>query len=331
MLASAFFLIILSVSKISIGLQLNSQGLLTEGFENLTDLIKIPIIVVLGLKFKKDKLASIMIILIMIFTGVTLIWSGIENLLRQEIITPTVQAYIIGFVSMGMNSGLMYLKGIVGRSSGNLSILSDSKDAELNLKLSIGVLIGLTFAIFKIYFVDALVGIIIAVLVFKEGIEILWELVKKEEEFDITSIKIYADSIYENRLTGYILGSIRRENLTRKRLIENFTYGLKHGRMYYEGFADFFYKELGSEIAEKHLDKLIEGGYIELLDKQLFITQKGLQAFYRAKVKEFKQRSNKIDAGGHQVYKSLYCIIFIVLLILIIVFAPQINSWFASL
>lgn len=104
----------------------------------------------------------------------------------------------------------MFLKGMVGRTSGNLPFLSDSKDSALNVKLSAGVLIGLTFAIFRYYFVDALVGIIISILVFKEGLEILYELTKKEEDFDITSIKVYADNVYDNRLTGYILGSIRR-------------------------------------------------------------------------------------------------------------------------
>ncbi|MFX1316223.1 MAG: cation transporter [Promethearchaeota archaeon] len=178
MLSSAFFLIILSILKILTGLQLDSQGMLTEGFENLTDLIKIAIIGIIGLKLKKDKFASIIIILLMMFTGSGLIWSGIENLLKQNTITPNVQAYMIGFISMAMNAGLMYLKGMVGRNSGNLSILSDSKDSELNVKLSLGVLIGLTFAIFEIYFVDALVGIVIAVFVFKEGIEVIWELTK---------------------------------------------------------------------------------------------------------------------------------------------------------
>ncbi|MFX1409319.1 MAG: cation transporter [Promethearchaeota archaeon] len=327
MLSSAFFLIILSILKILTGLQLDSQGMLTEGFENLTDLMKIGIIGIIGLKLKKDKFASIIIILLMMFTGAALIWSGIESLIRQETIIPNVQAYVIGFVSMAMNAGLMYLKGLVGRNSGNLYILSDSKDSELNVKLSLGVLIGLTFAIFEIYFVDALVGIFIAVLVFKEGIEIICELAKNEEDFDITSIKVYADNIYENRLTGYILGNIRRENLTREEIIENFSKGLNLGRMYYEGFADFFYNELGPETAEKHLDKLIEGGYIEVSDEQLVITKKGLYAFYRAKVKEFRQRSNNIDIGRNKIFKSLSCIIFIALLVLLIIFAPQINSW----
>ncbi|MFX1590229.1 MAG: hypothetical protein ACFFC1_19005, partial [Promethearchaeota archaeon] len=184
---------------------------------------------------------------------------------------------------------------------------------------------------FKIYFVDSLVGIIIAVLVFKEGIEIILELSKKEEDFDITSIKVFADNIYDNRLTGYILGSIRRDSLSRKILIENFTKGLNLGRMYYEGFADFFYDELGPATAEKHIDKLIEGGLIENINEQLVLTNKGLKAFYRAKVKEFRQRSENVNVGGPAIIKSASCIIFIVLIILLIIFAPQINSWLLNL
>jgi hypothetical protein len=326
-LVSALFLVILSSLKIFTGLQLDSQGMLSEGFENLTDLIKVGIIVLIGMKFNKDKLASIIIIVLMIFTGFSLIWSGIEALLIQNQIIPTIQAYFIGFISIALNLGLVYLKGIVGRNSGNLSILSDAKDSELNVKLSVGVLIGLTFAIFKIYFVDALVGIFIALLVFKEGIEIILELKKKEEDFDITSIKVYGDKIYENRLTGYILGSIRREHLTREKLIDNFNRGLNLGRKYYMGFADFFYNELGPEIAEKHINKLIEGGFIDKYYEQIIITKKGLRAFYRAKAKEYRQRSGDIESGTHNILRALSCIIFIVIIILLAVFAPQINNF----
>ncbi|MEJ2294689.1 MAG: cation transporter, partial [Candidatus Lokiarchaeota archaeon] len=213
-ITTAIVLIILSALKIFAGLQLGSDAMLSSGFENLTDLIKIGIIVILSFKLKKDKLASIIIIGMMLFTGLTLIWSGIESLLNPTPILPTIQAYIIGIVSIVLNTGLLFLKGMVGRISGNLSLLSDSKDAALNIRISVGVLIGLIFAIFKIYFVDALVGIIIAILVFIDGIAIIRELITKEEDFDITSIKVFADNVYQTRLTAYIVGSIRRENLT---------------------------------------------------------------------------------------------------------------------
>jgi Co/Zn/Cd efflux system component len=328
--ATALFLIILSILKILTGLQLGSQAMLTEGFENLTDLIKIGIIVILSFKFKKDKFASIIIIGMMMFTGFSLIWSGIESLLDPSPITPTIQAYIIGIVSIVLNFGLLFLKSMVGRISGNLSLLSDSKDASFNIRISIGVLIGLTFAIFNIYFVDALIGIIIAILVFIDGITIIRELVVKEEDFDITSIKVYADNLYNTRLSAYIIGSIRREDLTLEELLSNFGKGLSAGRLYYEGFADFFYANLDINVAKTHLEQLIKGKYIEEREETLYLTQKGLKAFYKAKEKEFRQRAQNIAQGPSITLKFVSCIVFIICFILLIVFAPQINLWLSS-
>ena len=330
MSTTAIVLIILSIMKILTGLHLGSHAMLTEGFENLTDLFKIIIIVVLSFNLKKDKIASIIIIGMMLFTGFSLAWSGIEALLNPTPIIPTIQAYIISIVSIILNLGLLFLKSMVGRISGNISLLSDSKDAQLNMRISGGVLIGLTFAIFKIYFVDALIGIIIAILVFIDGVVIIRELLAKEEDFDITSIKVYADNLYNTRLTSYILGSIRRENLTVEQLLANFELGLAAGRLYYEGFADFFYKELGTNSAKKHLHQLMEGKYIEETNKTLFLTQKGLKAFYKAKKREFGQRAQNTASGRRITLKTMVCLLFLLAFILIIIFAPQINQWLNS-
>ncbi len=330
MIATAIFLIILSSAKILTGIQISSEGMFIEGLENLTDLIKIGIISILSLKLKRDRLASLIIIGMMMFTGGTMIWSSIEALLNPAPIIPTIQAYFIGFISIALNAGLMWLKSITGRASGNLSLLSDSKDSELNIEISAGVLIGLIFAIFRYYFVDALVGLIIAILLFKEGIEIIIELVKKEEDFDITEIKVYADNMYNNRLTGYILGSVRREQITRETLIERFEKGLELGRMYYIGFADFFYDRLGPEIAQKHLDKLIESGDLALLEDHLILTPKGTRQFYLAKAKEFRARASKIQSGKSQFTRVVSCIIFLAIIVCLIVFANDINMWLMS-
>jgi len=326
MLGTALFLIILSSLKIILGLQLASQGMITEGFENLTDIIKIGIIGVLSLKLKKDKLASLIIIFLMMITGGVMVWSGIEALFDQTPITPTVQSYLLGSASMVINGGLMYLKGIVGRNSGNLSILSDSKDSELNVKISLGVIIGLTFAIFKFYFVDAIVAIIIAIIIFKEGIEILYKLLAKKEDFDITEIRVAGDNIYYNRLTVYIFASIRRESLTRSKLLENFESGLELGRLYYQGFADFFYNDLGKNIAEKHLNKLIKDKYIEEMNGELNLTPKGLKSFYEAKAREFHFRAKRVYEGVNINRGQIYCIAFLIILVLLIVFANNINA-----
>ena len=331
MLGTALFLIILSLLKIFTGLQLGSQAMLTEGFENSTDLIKIGIVGLIGIQLKKDKIASIIIICLMMFTGMTLVWSGIEALIFLSPITPTVESYIIGITSIALNAGLAMLKSMVGRASGNLSLLSDSKDSLLNVRISVGVLIGFTFALFNIYFVDAIIGIIIAIFVFKEGIEVLREILAKDEKFDITAIKVFADTIYNNRLTAYILGNIRRQNLTIKELVDNFEAGLALGRQYYEGFADFFYTNLGATTAKKYITELISGDYIEIVDNKLFLTKKGLKAFYQAKTKEFRGRSQSISIRSKFKIKDVYCIIVFVLILMLIIFGPQINQWLNNL
>ena len=330
MATTAIFLIILSLLKIFTGLHIDSEGMLSDGIENLTDLIKIAIIGILSIKFKKDKIASILIILMMMFTGGSLILSGILNLIEPGIIYPSAQAYVIGFVSIALNTALMFLKSMVGRISGNLSLLSDSKDSQLNVLISTSVLIGLTFAIFKLYFIDDLVGIIIAVIIFKEGFKIIQELFKKEEEFDIATIKVFADNIYDNRLTAYILGSIRRESITRPKLLKNFEEGLNIGRLYYEGFADFFYDKLDSRVLEKHIDKLNEGDFIHIINDELFLSSKGLKAFYKAKVKEFSERAHNIRVSFKFNFGSLIVIIVFLLFLLLIIFGPQINAWIST-
>ncbi len=333
---TALFLVILSTLKIITGLQISSQGMITDGFENLTDLIKVGIIFIVSLQFKKDKLASIIILLMMLFTGVGLIWSSIEALIFPMIIVPTVQGFFIVFLSITLNLGLMFLKGLVGKTSGNLSLISDSKDSKLNMLISTGVMIGLTFAIFNLYFVDALIAIIIAVIVSKEGIEILIEIIRKREEFDLSTLKIFADTLYDNRLTGYLLANIARESFDRETLLLKFEYGLNSGRKYYNGFADFFYKELEGKVAGKYLDTLTEGGYIKCNDNILELTNKGRENYLKLKqLERFTHKQHLREGSSKKMYGILSSIICISLIVLLILFGPSIiesvNSWLASL
>jgi len=76
---------------------------------------------------------------------------------------------------------------------------------------------------------------------------------------------------------------------------------------------------------------LIEGNLIEIFDNNLVLTLKGLKIFYKAKVREFRERAYNINLGGRFKWQNLICILFLLMFIIVIIFAPQINSWFASL
>ncbi|TFG00398.1 MAG: hypothetical protein EU541_02405 [Promethearchaeota archaeon] len=334
MIITALSLVILSMVKILFGISINSQGMVSEGLENFTDLIKIAIIYA-GLRFNKDRIASILIILLMMLTGIIMIFSNLSALFRPEAFRPNIESYIIIGISILINYILMYYKGLVGRSSGNLSLLSDSKDSEINVLISLGVLVGLSFAIFKLYFVDPLIGLIIGILIIKEGYEFLKELVKKEEDLDITAIKVKSDNIYNNRLTRYLLASIRRERLTRTEILKRFKSGLELGRLYYKGYADFFYDELDVQTAEKYIHKLIKGGEIELVEGDLVLTPKGIDAYHEAESQElrYKRRHHKknVTSTKRKVIGLLWAIFGIGMLILLILLTPILIQLLNSL
>ena len=336
MILSAIFLLFLTTLKIFVGRQLGSQAMITDGFENLTDLIKIGIILILGIKMKKDKIASIIIIIMMMVTGVSLIWSSIEAIMNPIEITPSFQAYFIMFISLIMNSGLFFLKGLVGKTSGNLALIGDAKDSKLNLYISGSVIIGLTFSIFGIFFIDAIIGIIISILLIKDGIEFLHELISKKDQFNITEVKVFADNIYKNRLTGYLLGKTIYEKNTREELINKFKDGLYIGRQYYLGFADFFYNRLEDDVVKNYLDKLIENESIFVEeDGILLITDKGEKIYKRIKSLDRKTHQKHLSTGKTKnFYRNTCGVLCLIFIISCVIFGPflidQINMFLGS-
>ena len=254
-----------------------------------------------------------------------MVWTGVHSLLSPSIdaVTPNVTAYVIILLSLVLNYLLMNYKGIVGRITGNLSLLSDSKDSEINIVISLGVLVGYLFAVFDLYVVDTVVGILIGLFCIKEAVEIITEMAKRQEDFDIADLKVGSDVLFNDRLTGFILGSIRRATRTPQRLFEDFHEGLELGRVYYRGMADFFYKELDVSDVQKRLDLLIRANLIEIDTRNnLTLTSRGLKHFYEAKATEYSYNSRTIEMKGSSflnllsfviIAKTKYIVVFLII------------------
>ena len=120
--------------KIWVGLSIGSGAMLNEGIENLTDLVKVGI-VFLSVKYRRDRLGAILIAGTMVITGISLGMEGINSLFAGGAITVTVEAFYVSSVSFALNYMLVSLKTVVGRTSGNLALLSDAKDNENHIKI----------------------------------------------------------------------------------------------------------------------------------------------------------------------------------------------------
>jgi divalent metal cation (Fe/Co/Zn/Cd) transporter len=196
LIVTAIVLFFLSAVKILTGLRIGSDAMLTEGAENLTDFLKIGIIYA-GIRLNKTRLASWVIIGMMLLTGGGMLWSSIASLVSnaRTAVTPGIVAYVVVVLSLVLNYVLMVYKGLVGRISGNLSLLSDAKDSEINIVISLGVLAGFLLAVLNLPVVDTIVGGLIALFCIKEAVALAIEVFnfdKGTSTFMVVSIPLCA-------------------------------------------------------------------------------------------------------------------------------------------
>ncbi|MFX1451158.1 MAG: cation diffusion facilitator family transporter, partial [Promethearchaeota archaeon] len=301
--SSLFCLILLAILKITFGWLIPSDGLFNDGIENLTDIIKI-IIITLSIKYNKDRPGSIGIMLMMIYTGIFLGYSAIMDLIQPQSYENIFEwlsiqfklekkfnpiGFIIAGLSLLINLALWNLKFMVGKRSGNLSILSDAKDSVNNSYIAIGVLIGLTFEIFGISLIDILVGFGIAIIILYDGIDTLSELISKGENIDIDAIRVAGDHRYLDRISHWIILHVEREKLSRNELNSLFLEGLKIGYRYYGEFAAIGFHNLSKKGLFKNLKYLINDDIIREENNKLFLTEKGINRFNQIMKKEDKK------------------------------------------
>ncbi|MFX1314205.1 MAG: cation transporter, partial [Promethearchaeota archaeon] len=272
-------LFILSLLKIFIGF-FNSESLFAEGFENLLDCIAV-ILVVIGIKIKKEKIVNIIIISLMAFTGGSILLSSVQSLFYgPEPISNVIFIVIISLASIILNNYLRILKNFVGKKNRNSSLIASAIDSKVNIILSISIIIGALLSslgtsleITELHYGDPIIAIFVCVLIFKEIFEILRDLItSKEEEIEFEKFQMKYEKNFEEYIIKWIL-TVYNDNLnldfTPEQLSEYFQKSLKQGEEVYTEFASFglyIFKEKG----------IVSVIYNLLNDKFLSLSEKGI-------------------------------------------------------
>lgn len=287
-------LIFMSSLKIITGLNLGSDALFNEGIENFTDIIKI-LIITISIKLKKDRLGAIIIILLMVITGINLIITSIFSLIQVSTVNPSYFSFLLMFISILINLMLLFLKNFVGKLRGNFALLSDAKDNVNNIRLSLGVITGLIFALFGIYVIDSIIGIFIAFLLILDGGETLVELIKSGDDLDIDSFKLNIDKAFEFKIAHWILVITEEETLSESQLNEKFNEAIKKGYEIFGIWAIFGLSNIETFNILKIVHLMKKKGIIYQKDDKLYLTGKGKRHYYKALSKEAQRISkNKI-------------------------------------
>jgi Co/Zn/Cd efflux system component len=256
---------LLAVMKLAAGFLSGSVALIADGADAAIDTAS-AVIVWLGLKFKKEYMGTLIIILMMFLTGLCVGLESISTLYEAVVSTiePISRPYLVismEVVALIAAALLSIYQRYVGRMGGSLALISQSIDSKNHIYVAGAVIIGAVFSIFGIHFVDALIGTYLATHILKNAVELSKEALSsmRGEQIDFSKYGMLLEGHYEGyrlkSFQGWIMYSIREEDLmTRKELITSLEEVFKPG---YVPIMSEFGFSLGEGVDfEKEFDNL---------------------------------------------------------------------------
>ncbi len=270
---------LLSALKLGVGFLFNSMALIADGFDNVVDVVS-AIVVFLGIKYRRELLSTLFIILVMFITGVWIGYESVTRLIHPEAVeagTFTIIAAVISGLACYLMSIYQYT---VGKKTGSLSLISQSIDSKNHVFVAGAIITGILFAAFDIFIVDSIVGLGVAVMILKSAIELSVETsrIAGGEELDLSRFARAEERAFEkhrrNYFKSWLLFCLRELN-TRQDIVSQYKKSFS-----VEGLPliDHFSFLEGFDF-ENHVDsllkELIDEGLSTLKDMTYQLTDKG--------------------------------------------------------
>jgi len=173
--------VILAGSKIFIGFISHSAAIIAEGFHSLTDIFS-SLIGYFGIRasqkpvdekhpygyYKFEVMSGSIITLILLITGIGVIYGAYQNFLSPEKTTINWIAFSVMFLSILINFATSKIKIHYGKKENSLTLLSDGSHDKADVLVSVAVLLGLFLTRYWIY-ADSLLAVIIGLYIIKES------------------------------------------------------------------------------------------------------------------------------------------------------------------
>jgi Co/Zn/Cd efflux system component len=223
--------VVLSGLKLCIGVLSGSAGLIADGIDNTVDTLS-SFLVWLGLKYDKEKLASLFILGTMLLSVV-----GVGMATAAKIVHPTpIREGVLAFAVSGV-CGLVMLslsayQYLVGRKKANLPILCQAVDSRNHVYTSLlvcgGILLSFLADLWSmpwLYYGDPVASAVIGLLILRGVVDLVQEMFRKEE--GEVRVSHFMKRAQERRRAGIILnwleGQLHSTSLTPRELEKRFT------------------------------------------------------------------------------------------------------------
>lgn len=180
------FNLILFGIKLTVGLFANSIAVISDAFNNLVDSLSSIVTIVGGYLAGKpadeehpfghgryEYIASFVVSILILLTGGFLFKSSLEKIIEPKALNTSLISLIMLVLSLFIKIFLYIYNKVVGEKINSLGMIGVAEDAVNDVISSVGILVSiLIFILFDIN-IDGYAGILVSIIIFKSGIEIL--------------------------------------------------------------------------------------------------------------------------------------------------------------
>ncbi len=207
--------VILAVFKILFGFIFNSKALVADGVHSISDVAgSIVILASLYMSSKPadedhphghgriESIAGTIVGVLLVVTAFEMIGKSIDGIRNIEGVEgPGVLAILVAFLSIVIKYILYLYKYKMGKRLNNDAIIADAKEHKSDVISTIGVLVGVTLAIFVHPVFDPIAGLVVSLFIAKEGFSIILETSNKildtQDMELVRNLRVYSNSFEE--------------------------------------------------------------------------------------------------------------------------------------
>jgi hypothetical protein len=213
--------IVLAAIKLPAGLLSGSVGLLNDSADTILDLFS-GFLVYLGVRFNKQRIVSILLVVFMLGTGGFTLYEAVRRLWAPYV--PQVDWFPFTAALFSALAGLLLwtYQRYVGIQSGLMAFITESVDSRNHVIVALAVTAGLAAALLRFGLLDLLVGLIVAILILWSAIQLAVDLARSSADgrVDVTHYGFWLLNVYENlrdaHLREWMLFLVEHEEIQTK-------------------------------------------------------------------------------------------------------------------
>jgi hypothetical protein len=271
----------LAAVKLPAALLSGSAGLLNDSIDTLLDGLS-SIVVFLGVRFRRERTANLVLVILMLSTGSFTLFESAGRLFYPR----TPEADPVAFLAILVSAFVCLFLGLyqryAGLQSGRMTLITQSVDSRNHVLVAVGVTAGLIASRLRFPLLDAIVGVLVAVLILHSGLEQAVGLIRSWEsgEADLSrySLKFFGKirEFQKAQLGDWMLFLVdSRKANTRTGLLEEANRSLTFDK--YPILREFGLQDRAQSTEEiaYALDGLVARGWLVEADGRLRLTPTG--------------------------------------------------------